>query len=118
MNPFNRFTIKAQEALQRAQDLAVAQNHGEFKALHLLSALIADGDSLVRPLLTHSGVNLETLNETIDEELKKLPKVFSTAAVGQLYLSQEVMLVIDRAAKAAAGAKDEFISPEHLLLGI
>lgn len=118
MNPFNRFTIKAQEALQRAQDLAVAQNHGEFKALHLLSALIADGDSLVRPLLTHSGVNLETLNETIDEELKKLPKVFSTAAVGQLYLSQEVMLVIDRAAKAAASAKDEFISPEHLLLGI
>ncbi len=118
MNPFNRFTIKAQEALQRAQDLAVAQNHGEFKALHLLGALIADADSLVRPILTHSGANLEALNETIDEELKKLPKVFSTASVGQLYLSQEVMLVIDRAAKAAQGAKDEFISPEHLLLGI
>ena len=118
MNPFNRFTIKAQEALQRAQDLAVAQNHGEFKALHLLSALIADPDSLVRPIITHTGVNLEVLNDAIDEELKKLPKVFSTATVGQLYLSQEVMLVIDRAAKAAAGAKDEFISPEHLLLGI
>ncbi|MBI3088886.1 MAG: AAA family ATPase [Candidatus Colwellbacteria bacterium] len=118
MNPFNRFTIKAQEALQRAQDLAVAQNHGEFKALHLLSALIADSDSLIRPILTHSGINLESLNNAIDEELKKLPKVFSTASVGQLYLSQEVMLIIDRAAKAAAAAKDEFISPEHLLLGI
>ncbi len=118
MNPFNRFTIKAQEALQRAQDLAVAQNHGEFKALHLLSTLIADPESLVRPILTHSGINLENLNEAIDEELKKLPKLFSTAAVGQLYLSQEVMLVIDRAAKSAAANKDEFVSPEHLLLGI
>ncbi|MEK9170615.1 MAG: Clp protease N-terminal domain-containing protein, partial [Patescibacteria group bacterium] len=51
---FNRFTIKAQEALQNAQDLAAQKNHGEFKALHLLSALITDSQSLVQPLLIRS----------------------------------------------------------------
>jgi len=118
MNPFNRFTIKAQEALQRAQDLAAAESHGEFNALHLLSSLFVDPESLVRPILSQGGVNLEKLNEVIEEELKKLPKVFSATSVGQLYLSQEVMRVIDQAAKGAAANKDEFISCEHLLLGI
>jgi len=118
MNPFNKFTIKAQEALQRAQDLAVAQNHGEFNALHLLSALFADSESLVRPILSHAGINLESLDKEMKEELKKLPKIFSTASVGQLYLSQEVIKVIDQAAKSATANKDEFISCEHLLLGV
>jgi len=118
MNPFNRFTIKAQEALQRAQDLASQENHGEFNALHLLASLFADSESLVRPILNHGGVNLETLDKAIREELKKLPKIFSATSVGQLYLSQEVIKIIDQAAKSASQNKDEFISCEHLLLGI
>ena len=81
MNSFNRFTIKAQEALQKAQDLATAQNHGEFRALHLLAALIADHDSLVRPILEKSGAELESLTMQIDEELRRLPKIFSTASI-------------------------------------
>ncbi|MBI2592981.1 MAG: AAA family ATPase [Candidatus Colwellbacteria bacterium] len=118
MNSFNRFTIKAQEAIQNAQDLASAENHGEFKALHLLSALMADGSSLVRPIITRANVNLETLDNEINGELKRLPKIFSATSVGQLYLSQEVLKIVDRAAKIAAVNKDEFISCEHLLMGI
>ncbi len=118
MNSFNRFTIKAQEAIQNAQDLASAQNHGEFKALHLLSALIADGSSLVRPMLTRGGVNLEIIDNEINEELKKLAKIFTANSVGQLYLSQEVIKIIDKASKIALSNKDEFISCEHLLLGM
>lgn len=118
MRNFNRFTIKAQEALQAAQDLAAQKNHGEFKALHLLSALISDNQSLVQPLLTRSGVNLEKLDQQIEEELKKLPKIFTASNVGQLYLSQELMHVLDKAAKIAQMQKDEFISCEHLLFGI
>ncbi len=118
MKNFNRFTIKAQEALQNAQDLASQRSHGEFKALHLLSALLEDDQSLVRPLLTRSGVNLEKLYKSIDEELKKLPKIFTTSSVGQLYLSQELMQILDKSAKIAQAQKDEFISCEHLLLGI
>ena len=118
MNSFNRFTTKAQEALQRAQDLATAQNHGEFRALHLLAALIADHDSLVRPILEKSGAELESLSMQIDEDLRRLPKIFSTASIGQIYLSREVLKVIDRAARSAMANKDEFISCEHLLLGV
>ena len=118
MNSFNRFTTKAQEALQRAQDLATTQNHGEFRALHLLAALIADHDSLVRPILEKSGAELESLSMQIDEDLRRLPKIFSTASIGQIYLSREVLKVIDRAARSAMANKDEFISCEHLLLGV
>ncbi len=118
MNQFNRFTIKAQEALQNAQDLASAESHGEFKALHLLTALITDASSLVQPMMTKAGISLDALDKDITIELKKLPKVFSTATTGQLYLSQEVMKILDRAARVALANKDEFISCEHLLIGI
>ncbi|MDP3999652.1 MAG: AAA family ATPase [bacterium] len=118
MKNFNRFTIKAQEALQNAQDLAGQRNHGEFKALHLLSALLSDGQSLVQPLLGKAGINISVLDQQIEEELKKLPKIFSSGNVGQLYLSQELMHVLDKAAKIAQAQHDEFISCEHLLLGI
>ncbi|OIO49896.1 MAG: ATP-dependent chaperone ClpB [Parcubacteria group bacterium CG1_02_42_13] len=119
MNSFDkRFTIKAQEAIQNAQDLATAQNHGEFRALHLLFALINDQSSLVAPMVRGAGVNIEILDREINNELKKLPKVFSANATGQLYLSQEIMRIIDRAAKIAAANRDEFISCEHLFLAI
>ncbi len=118
MDSFNRFTIKAQEALQNAQDLAAAQNHGEFRALHLLSALIADSTSLVQPVLSGAGINIPDLEKDVEQELKKLPKVFSANAVGQLYLSQEVMAVVERAGRIAHANHDEFISCEHMLLGI
>ncbi|NCN53189.1 AAA domain-containing protein [Candidatus Wolfebacteria bacterium] len=118
MKNFNRFTIKAQEALQNAQDLASQKNHGEFKALHLLSALISDGQSLVQPLLTRAGVNLESLDQEIEDALKKVPKSMAKSNIGQLYLSQELMGVLDKAAKIAQAQKDEFISCEHLLLGV
>ncbi|MEK9186547.1 MAG: Clp protease N-terminal domain-containing protein, partial [Patescibacteria group bacterium] len=119
MKNFNRFTIKAQEALQNAQDLATQKNHGEFKAIHLLSALLSDGQSLVQPLLIKAGVNLDALDQEIEEELKKTPKVLSaTSSVGQLYLSHELMQVLDRAGKVALSQKDEFISCEHLLMAL
>ena len=114
----HRFTIKAQEALQSAQEIAAKENHGEFKAIHLLSALLLDANSLVRPLLVKSGVNLDILKNRIDDVLKKEPKIFSGATLAQLYLSQELMQVLDDAAKIAAAQKDEFISCEHLLLAV
>ncbi|MDE2096077.1 MAG: AAA family ATPase [Patescibacteria group bacterium] len=118
MNQFNRFTIKAQEALQSAQELASARNHGEFRALHLLYALMDDQTSLVRPLLLRAKINPDDLAREVEDELDKSPKIFSNAGVGQLYLSDEIMRILERAGKIAAANKDEFISCEHLLLGI
>lgn len=118
MPSFHRFTVKAQEALQTAQDYAAQKNHGELKALHLLLSLIQDDQSLVQPVLIQSGINLERLHQEIENHVNRLPKIVSGSSVGQLYLSQELMRVLDQSAKIAAGQKDEFISCEHLLLGI
>lgn len=118
MPNFHRFTIKAQEALQNAQELAARRNQGELRALHLLAALIMDQQSLVLPLLARSGVNLEKLNEQIEKEIEHLPRLVGDGAVGQLYLSQELMQILDQAGKVAAHQKDDFISCEHLLLAL
>ncbi len=118
MPHFHRFTIKAQEALQNAQELAASKNHGELKALHLLSALLEDQQSLVIPVLARLGVNLEKLDEHIELELGRIPKIIGSSNVGQLYLSQELMKVLDQAAKVAAQQRDEFASCEHMLLAI
>lgn len=118
MASFHRFTIKAQESLQNAQELAARMNHGELKSLHLLSSLLEDSQSLVQPVLVRSGINLDKLHQQIEAELEHLPKLVSGSSVSQLYLSQELMQILDQAAKIAAQQKDEFISCEHLLLAI
>ncbi|MCL5012156.1 MAG: AAA family ATPase [Patescibacteria group bacterium] len=119
MANFNRFTIKAQEALQNAQEIAAEKNSGELRAAHLLAALVMDKQSLVHPMLIKAGVDLDLLGREIEQDLEKQPKVFSqTQSVGQLYLSQELILILDRASKIALTKKDEFISCEHLLLAI
>jgi ATP-dependent Clp protease ATP-binding subunit ClpB len=118
MANFHRFTIKAQEALQNAQELATAKNHGELKALHLLAALIEDQQSLVQPVLMRAGVNLEKFHDDLEHQIDHLPKIFTGGGVGQLYLSQEVMKILDQAGKIATQQKDEFISCEHVLLAL
>jgi ATP-dependent Clp protease ATP-binding subunit ClpB len=118
MPNFHRFTIKAQEALQNAQEIAAKKNHGELKSMHLLAALLEDEQSLVIPVLERSGVNLEKLDEQIEVELDHIPPIVSNSTLGQLYLSQELMKVLDQAAKIAAQQKDEFVSCEHLLLAL
>lgn len=118
MPNFHRFTIKAQEALQRAQELVAEYGHGELKALHLLRALLFDEQTLVRPMLIHSNVNIAELEREIDRQLNALPKIVSSGGISQLYLSQELMKVLDRAAEIALKQKDDFVSCEHLVLGL
>ena len=114
----HRFTIKVQEALQNAQDIAAKENHGELKIVHLLISLLSDENSLVRPLMIKAGINLDALGRVLEEELKKQPKIFGSTNIAQLYLSQELMATLDKAAKIATVQKDEYISCEHLLLAI
>lgn len=118
MNNFNRFTIKAQEALQNAQDFAAKENHGELKALHLLVALVSDESTLVRPLLAKAGVSSDAVRSEAIVELMNEPKATGTMSLSQLYLSQELMNILDKAGKIAQHQKDEYISCEHLLLSI
>lgn len=119
-NNFNRFTIKAQEALQGAQEIAAEHNHSELKAMHLLLSLISDAQSLVQPILTKVGVRIEDLKKQIEQDLGRQPKAFNAGptSIHQLYLSHELLHVLDRASKVALFKKDEFISCEHLLVAI
>lgn len=119
MPNFHRFTIKAQEALQNAQELVSRHNHGELKALHLLFALLNDEQTLVRPMFLRSNINVSDLEKELYNRLQNLAKVSSNGgSVSQLYLSQELMKILDHAAEIAMKQKDEFISCEHLILSI
>jgi len=119
MPNFHRFTVKAQEALQGAQELVARMNHGELKGLHLLAALLEDDSTLVRPLLMKGQVDMAALGAELEAKLATLPRIVATqGAVGQLYLSHELMRVLDRAADIAQKQKDDFISCEHLILAL
>lgn len=119
MPNFQRFTLKAQESLQNAQELVSRMNHGELKPIHLLAALLDDETTLVHPMLTRAQADLTKLEEDIDEALDSLPKLFNNQApAGQLYLAQDLMRVLDRAAEIAVKQKDDFVSCEHLLLAL
>ncbi len=119
MPNFQKFTIKAQEALQGAQDLVAKYGSGELKALHLLLSLLDDDQTLVRPLLVRANVSVSELERDLVRSLEQLPKIVTGGgAVGQLYLSQELMRILDKAGEIALKAKDEYISCEHLLLAV
>lgn len=118
MSSFHRFTVKAQEALQRAQELVAGRNHGELRATHLLRALLLDEQTLVRPMLIRSNVNLIELEKELETQIEKMPPAAGLSGVNQMYLSQELMKIVDRAAELAFKQKDDFISCEHLLLAM
>ena len=116
---FNRFTIKAQEALQNAQDLAASKNQGELKPIHLLFTLVIQEGGVVANVLNRLGVNVSGFVSFLEMEVNRLPKLFVVNTnLGQLYLSQDLVKILDRAAKEASTFKDEFISCEHLFLAI
>lgn len=118
MPNFHRFTIKSQEALHNAQELVARKNHGELRAVHLLYALLMDETTLVRPLLVRMNADVEEIRRRLDEKLERIPKIVASGAVSQLYLSHELMRILDRSAQIATKMKDELISCEHLLLAM
>jgi ATP-dependent Clp protease ATP-binding subunit ClpB len=109
-----KLTVKAQEALQAAQDIARKRDHQAVEVEHLARALFDQEDGVVQPLLQRIGVDTSLLSGRLDDELKRLPQVSG----GQPYLSQRLLKVMDRAEDEAKKLKDEYVSTEHLLLGI
>jgi len=118
MPNFHKFTIKAQEALQRAQEAAAQKGNSELRAIHLLGSLLEDSQTLIIPTLEKAGVSIDALMDETYAAMDRLPKVANASNVGQIYLSQELIKILDQAGKEAAAQKDEFVSCEHLLLGL
>ena len=113
---FDKLTQKAQEAVQQAQETSGQNGHQAMHPVHLLLALAADREGIVRPVLEKCGIQPDALMTEVERELTKIPKV-SGQPVG-MYIAPSLQEVFDAAAKAAENFKDEFVSTEHLLLGI
>ena len=114
---FDKFTIKAQEAIQQCQNIAETYQHQEIDAEHLLVALINQHDGVIIPIMQKLGANPKFILDRLDEELKKIPRVYG-GVTGQLYLSSRLNTIFQNAQKEAERLKDEFISTEHLLISI
>jgi ATP-dependent Clp protease ATP-binding subunit ClpB len=111
---FDKFTVKAQEAVVRAQELAQQRNHTEIMPLHLLAALLAEEEGVVLPLLQKIGANVGRINSTVSLQLDALPHATGT----QTGMARATLDVFAQAQKDADRLKDEYVSTEHLLLGL
>jgi len=112
---FDKLTVKSQEAVQRAQQLAVEKGHPEVDPLHLLAALLDEEDGVARPILEKVGVNLSQLRRQVQAELDRRPQVSGGSQPGA---GRQLMAVLEGAMQEAAAMKDEFVSVEHLLLAL
>ena len=113
---WDKFTVKAQEAVQRANQLASEHGNPELRPVHLLAALLEDKEGIVPPVLEKIGIGPQAVLAEVYKELEKLPKVSGDAA--QVALSNEVNKLLEQAFKEASNFKDEYVSTEHLLLAI
>ncbi len=114
----DKFTIKAQEALKTAHDLAAERGHQQIDALHLLFALITQEGGIVPSLFDSLQLDRLFLEAEVEKGISSLPAVQGDIPFGQVFLSQALGKVINQATKEAAAFGDEFVSSEHLLLGI
>jgi ATP-dependent Clp protease ATP-binding subunit ClpB len=113
----NKFTIKSQEALQNAQEIASSYGNQSLESEHLLAALVQDANGTVPPIVQKAGANLNYIKIKLNELIEKLPKV-SGSTLAQPLLSQGLARAFERAMKEAQDLKDEYVSTEHLLLGL
>ena len=113
----DKFTLKAQEALQEAKTIAERKHHQQIDVEHLLLALLEQKEGVVLPILQRLGANLDLMISQLEEELNRIPKVTGGGA-GQVYLSSRLNEIFDMAWKEAERLMDEYLSTEHLLIAI
>ncbi|MGB9745043.1 MAG: ATP-dependent chaperone ClpB [Desulfurella sp.] len=113
----NKLTIKSQEALQNAKNIANSYNNQFVSSLHLLKALINDKDGITPTIFKKIGINLNQLNTELEKAIEKIPKV-SNIQDDQIYITSELNDVFKRSEEEANNLKDEYISVEHFLLAL
>jgi ATP-dependent Clp protease ATP-binding subunit ClpB len=114
---WDKFTLKAQEAVQRANDLASEHGNPEVLPLHLLAALIEDKEGIVPPVLEKIGVGPQAVLSELYRAIEALPKVSGSGAT-QASISPAANQLLEQAFKEADNFKDEYVSTEHLLLAV
>ena len=113
---WDKFTVKSQEAVQRAAALANENGQPEVLPMHLLLALIEDKEGIIVPLLQKIGVPADKLLGTAQQAIADMPKVSGSAS--ESGLSSNMQKVLNEASKEASDFKDEYVSTEHLLLAL
>ena len=112
---FNKFTIKMQEAVERANQFAGEENHSELTSAHILIALLDQKEGVIRPLLEKLGVSVQSVDDAMRKVLASLPKAYGSV---QRSLSQRCYEDLTQAEKIASSFKDEYTSAEHFLLAL
>ncbi|MGC8834615.1 MAG: ATP-dependent chaperone ClpB [Armatimonadota bacterium] len=111
----DRLTVKAQEALQDANDMALNYGHQQIEPEHVMLALLKQTEGIVSPVLQKMGADPARMASVLQTEIERLPRV-SGAGSGQVYISGRLNNMLNRAWKEAQGLKDEYLSTEHILL--
>ena len=113
----NKFTNKSREALSIAQEIAITKSQQQVDVFHLLYGLFSQEDSIVPIIIKKTGIELEKLKFLAMETIERYPKI-SGAVINQIFISPELIVVLNNAEQEARIMQDEFISTEHLLLAI
>jgi len=112
-----KFTVKAQEAIQAAMEIAQSNTHQGIEPPHLMKAFLQEEGGLVTTILQRLGANLDYLTTKTDQALDTLPKVSGASVTGQ-YVGNDLSKVFDRALKEAEKLSDEYVATEHLLIAM
>ena len=118
MAPFNNYTTKAKEAIHRSHQLAVERGHNQVSTLHLFAALLMQEETSVLPMLEQVEIDVAHLSDSVLELIEGASGNTAVSPSFQLYLTPELVRVFEAAPRIAASFNDQFVSPEHLLLGI
>ena len=111
----NKLTLKSQEALQQAQELAANSDHATIEPAHVLSTMLNDSEGIIPPIMNKLGANLGFLKQKLQDSIEGLPKVSGAAGAS---MSNDMQRVLQDAFKQATNLKDEYVSTEHLLLAM
>ncbi|MDO9462611.1 MAG: Clp protease N-terminal domain-containing protein, partial [Deltaproteobacteria bacterium] len=114
---FDKLTIKSQEAIQSAQQLAESKGHQQIEPEHLLAALLEQPESLIHAILKKMGVDPNAVIAGAEQQLERLPKV-SGAGFQGAYISPLLKSMLDRSLKIAEEMRDDYVSQEHLLMAM
>jgi ATP-dependent Clp protease ATP-binding subunit ClpB len=114
----NQFTVMSRQAVTDAQASARRLQHNEVETWHLLSALLAQENGIVPGLLDKLAITPSAVQLAVDRELERLPKVTGSVDTSKVYVSQSVNEVFTKAEAEAKSLKDDFVSVEHLFLGL
>ena len=114
----DKLTLKAQEALQEAKNIADNNNQQQLDVEHLLLALVEQPEGIAVPILQKIGVDIDQLKSRLTEHLSSLPQVHGGGGIEQIYISPRLNKTLETAWQEAQAMKDEYLSTEHMLLAI